>query len=324
MSIVIAGAGPIGTAVARRYVDQGTPVRVLTRSGSGLDHPLVDRRRVDVTDAAALAEAVRDAEIIHFCIHASAYDAKVWARELPAAEQTVLAAAGAAGAVVVFPESLYAFDASGTITEATRHDAVGGKPGVRAQLLAARAASPVPTASVVASDYFGLGAGANAHAGDRMLGPATSGGTARPVGSADLPHAWTYLPDLAAAMIRAGELARDSHRTTGAADGATDGIWFAPVTATCSQREMATAYARAAGRSDVRVRPMPTWLLRAAGLVDRGTRGIVEMLRLFTRPLVMDASASDARLGLTPTPFDDAVQATVDAYLNASRADARR
>ncbi|GMA23799.1 hypothetical protein GCM10025864_15580 [Luteimicrobium album] len=187
MSIVIAGAGPIGTTVARRYVDQGTPVRVLTRSGSGLDHPLVERRRVDVTDAAALADAVQDAEIIHFCIHASAYDAKVWARELPTAERTVLAAAEAAGAVVVFPESLYAFDTSGTVTEATRHDAVGGKPGVRAQLLAARAASPVPTASVVASDYFGPGAGANAHAGDRMLGPATSGGTVRPLGNVDLP-----------------------------------------------------------------------------------------------------------------------------------------
>jgi nucleoside-diphosphate-sugar epimerase len=312
MSIVIAGAGPIGTTVARTYVDQGIPVRVLTRSGSGPDHPLVERRRVDVTDAAALAAAVQDAEIIHFCIHASVYDAKVWARELPAAEQLVLAAAEAAGAVVVFPESLYAFDRSGTVTEATRHDATGGKPGVRALLLAARAASPVPTASVVSSDYFGPGAGMNAHAGDRVLKPATGGGTVRPIGSADLPHSWTYLPDLAAAMIRAGALARDSHRTTGAAAG---GIWFAPTAATCSQREIATAYARAAGHTDARVRPTPTWLLRVAGLADRPSRGLVEMIDLFTRPLVMDSSASDAALDLKPTPFDDAVRATVDAYL---------
>jgi len=318
MSIVIAGAGPIGTAVARQYVSQGTPVRVLTRSGSGLDHPLVERRRVDVTDADALAAAVQDAAIIHFCIHASAYDAKVWARELPVAERTVLAAAEPAGAVVVFPESLYAFDGSGTITEATRHDAAGGKPGVRAQLLAERAASPVPTASVVASDYFGPGAGANAHAGDRMLGPATSGGTVRPIGRADLPHSWTYLPDLASAMIRAGELTRDSHRTTGAAPGATDGIWFAPVTATCSQREIATAYARAAGRPAPKVSAVPASVLRVVGLGSRQMRGVAEMVHLFTRPLVMDASASDALLDLKPTPFDDAVQATVDAYLAAA------
>ena len=315
MSIVIAGAGPIGTAVARRYVDQGTPVRVLTRSGSGLDHPLVERRRVDVTDRAALAAAVQDADVIHFCIHASEYDATVWARELPAAERTVLAAAEAAGAVVVFPESLYAFDGSRTITEATRHDATGGKPGVRAQLLAARAASPVPTASVVASDYFGPGAGVNAHAGDRMLGPATSGGTVRPIGRADLPHSWTYLPDLAAAMVRAGEVTRDSHRTTGAADGATDGIWFAPTTATCSQREIATAYARAAGRPAPKVSAVPAWVLRLVGLGSRRMRGVAEMVHLFTRPLVMDSSASDAALGLEPTPFEDAVRATVDAYL---------
>jgi nucleoside-diphosphate-sugar epimerase len=317
MTVVIAGAGPIGTALARTYVDRGARVRVLTRSGSGLDHPLVERRRVDVTDAAALAGAVRDAEIIHFCIHASAYDAKVWARELPAAEQVVLAAAEAAGAVVVFPESLYAFDTSGVVTEQTRHDAAGGKPGVRAQLLAARAASLASTVSVVASDYFGPGAGASAHAGDRMLKPATSGGTVRPVGSVDLPHAWTYLPDLAAAMIRAGELARDG-------SVGSDTALLAPTAPPRTQREVAAAYAAAAGKPAPRVSPVPTWTLRVAGVADRGTRGIVEMIHLFDRPLVVDSSASEALLGLTPTPFEDAVRATVDAFRAAQPADARR
>jgi nucleoside-diphosphate-sugar epimerase len=309
MSIVIAGAGPIGTAVARAYVDRGVPVRVLTRSGTGLDHPLVERRRVDVTDAAALAAATRDADVVHFCIHASAYDAKVWARELPAAERSVLAAAEAAGAVVVFPESLYAFDTSGTVDETTRHDATEGKPGVRARLLAARAAAQAATISVVASDYFGPGAGAGAHIGDRMLKPATNGGTVRPVGNADLPHAWTYLPDLAAAMIRASEL-----------PVVPDRILMAPTGLPRSQRDVATAYAHAAGRPGARVSAVPTWILRVAGLFDRGTRGIVEMIYLLNEPLLMDSSASEAELGLSATPFDEAVRATVDAYVASAAA----
>ncbi|GMA23798.1 hypothetical protein GCM10025864_15570 [Luteimicrobium album] len=120
-------------------------------------------------------------------------------------------------------------------------------------------------------------------------------------------------------MIRAGELTRDRGRTAGADAGTTDGIWFAPVSSNCSQRELATAYARSAGRSGPHVSPIPIWLLRAVGLAHRGTRELVEMGHLFTRPLVVDASASDAKLELEPTPFDDAVRATVDAYLAGAR-----
>lgn len=303
MSIVIAGAGPIGNTLARQYAEAGTPVRVLTRSGSGPEHPLVERARVDVTDRAALTEAVRDAETIHYCIHASAYNEKAWATELPAAEQTVLAVAEEVGAQVVFPESLYAFDASGTITETTAQTATRGKPRIRRELLAARAAAPARTTSVVASDYFGPGAGANAHAGDRMLTPATKGGTFRPLGSADQPHSWTYLPDLAAAMRRAAEL-----------PAAPDRLLFAPTNAPRTQRELVTAYAAAAGRPAPKIAPVPSWLLRAMGTVHAGTRGLAEMLYQFARPFTMDSSAGEAELGLAPTPWDTAVAETVAAF----------
>lgn len=300
MTIVITGAGPVGATVARLYAERGIAVRVLTRSGSGPDLPLVERLRVDATDHAALLAAARGADVIHHCIHASAYLADVWERELPTAEQVVLDVAEQIGAMVVFPESLYAFDTSGTVTETTPHSATGGKPGVRATLLAARAASRARTISVVASDYFGPGAGQNAHAGDRMVGPATSGGTVRPVGSADPPHSWTYLPDLAAAMIGATELPARADR-----------LLLAPTNAPRSQRQLAADYAAAAGRPEPKVRPLAPWLLRLVGRVHRDTGGIAEMLHLFEHPLVMDSSASEAELGLDPTPWDVAVETTV-------------
>lgn len=300
--IVITGAGPIGTTIARQYVEAGTPVRVLTRSGSGLDHPLVERRSVDVTDAAAVAEALTDATVVHHCVHASQYDAQVWERELPAMERVILEAAARVDAVVVFPESLYAFDLSQQpVTEDTPIVATTGKPGVRARLLTGRAASPARTISVVASDYFGPGAGSNAHAGDRMVGPATTGGTVRPVGDADQPHSWTYLPDLAAAMIRAAELPAEADR-----------LLFAPTAPARTQREIAEDYARAAGRDGVKVSVLKPWLVRLIGRFHRGTAGIAEMLHLVTDPQVMDSSASETLLGIAPTPWDVAVKTTVE------------
>ena len=301
--IVITGAGPIGTTLARHYVDSGVAVRVVTRSGSGLDHPLVERVAADVNDRAALRDAASDATVIHHCIHASAYLVDVWERELPAAEAVVLGVAEEVGAVVVFPESLYAFDPAPPITESSAIVATSGKRGIRTRLLAARAASPVPTISVVASDYFGPGAGANAHVGDRMLGPALAGGTVRPVGSADEPHSWTYLPDLAAAMATAAELPRHDDR-----------VLFAPTAAPRTQREVATAYAAAVGRTAPRVAVVRPWLLRLVGRVHRETAGIAEMVEQFDRPFTMDSSASEALLGLSPTPWDVAVEETVQAF----------
>ncbi|KQY56127.1 epimerase [Aeromicrobium sp. Root495] len=304
--IVITGAGPIGTTIARTYVEQGVAVRVVTRSGSGLDHPLVERIAADVNDRAALVAAAQGATVIHHCVHASAYLADAWARELPAAEAAVLGVAEEVGATVVFPESLYAFDPAPPITERSAIVATEGKRGIRTQLLAARRASSTPTISVVASDYFGPGAGIGAHAGERMLGPITQGKTVRPIGDADQPHSWTYLPDLAAAMIAASELPTEDDR-----------VLMAPTGSPRTQREVANDYATAVGRPAPKVSTVRPGLLRLVGRFHRETAGVAEMVEQFDRPFTMDSSASEALLGLSPTPWDVAVKATVADFLDA-------
>ena len=201
---VVTGAGPVGSTVAQQLADAGEQVRLLTRSGSGPVHPLIDRRRVDVSRPETLAEALEGAVAVHHCIHGSAYDARVWRSELPRAERAVLEAAGRVGAVVVFPESLYSYGpVDGTITESTPRAASTGKLGVRTDLLAQRDASTTPTVSVAASDFYGPLV-RNAHAGERMVPTVLAGRTMRVLGSPDQPHSFTYVPDLAAAMIPTG------------------------------------------------------------------------------------------------------------------------
>ena len=73
---VVTGAGPVGSTVALQLADAGQQVRLLTRSGSGPDHPSIARRQVDVSQPDALAEAFAGATAVHHCIHGSAYDAR--------------------------------------------------------------------------------------------------------------------------------------------------------------------------------------------------------------------------------------------------------
>ncbi|MEQ6902429.1 NAD-dependent epimerase/dehydratase family protein [Nocardioides sp. YIM 152588] len=297
---VVTGAGPVGTGVALHLADLGHPVRLLTRSGSGPEHPLVERRRVDVSRREGLADAFAGAAAVHHCIHGSQYRASTWAAELPVAEQAVLAAAGEVGAVAVFPESLYSYGrVDGPITEASPRTATGGKPGVRSALLAARAASPTPTVSVVASDFFGPHV-RNAHAGERMIPTVLAGRRMRVLADLDQPHSWTYVPDLAAAMVRA----------------ATDpSLWnsvlHAPTGAPLTQRELIAAVADAAGVPMPKTGAIPAWALRAIGLVHTDTRELAELSYQFSRPFVMESAESERLLGQSPTPIEVALKETV-------------
>lgn len=297
---VVTGAGPVGWTVAEQLAEQGKNVRILTRSGTGPEHPLVDRVTADVQDPAQVRDALAGAIAVFHCIHGSSYTADAWQAELPQAEQAVLAAAGEAGAVVVFPESLYSYSEPGRpMTEAGPRAAEGGKRGVRTQLLEARADSPTNTVTVVAGDFFGPRV-KTSHAGERLVPAVLAGKKVWVIGSTDQPHSFTYVPDLAAAMIH-----------TAATPSLWNGVWHAPTGPAITQRRLATAFTEAGGVAAPKVAAVPGWVLRALGVFSKDMREVAEMLYQFEEPFVMDSTASEAALGLAPTPLPEAAAATV-------------
>ncbi|HEY0643634.1 MAG TPA: NAD-dependent epimerase/dehydratase family protein [Nocardioides sp.] len=306
---VVTGAGPVGSTVALQLAEAGHHVRLLTRSGSGPVHPLIDRQNVDVSQPAALESPFRGAVAVHHCIHGSAYDARVWRAELPKAERAVLEAARRVGAVAVFPESLYSYGpVDAPITEDSPRTASTGKLGVRTELLAQRDASPTPTVSVAASDFYGP-AVRNAHAGERLVPTVLAGRTMRVLGSLDQPHSFTYVPDLAAAMITAA--------------GRQD-LWnsflHAPTAAPVTQRRLVELVAAAGDVRTPKVSAIPAWVLRASGVVNREMRELAETSYMFTDAFVLDSSASELRLGLSPTPLEAGLAETVAWWRQQERA----
>jgi nucleoside-diphosphate-sugar epimerase len=296
----VTGAGPVGATVALQLADRGIPVRLLTRSGSGPEHELIERRRVDVSDRASLAPHLEGVAAVHHCIHASQYRASTWRVELPAAEQVVLDLAGEVGAVVVFPESLYSYGpVDGVIDETTPRSATGGKLGVRTDLLRAREASSTHTVSVIASDFFGPGV-RTSHVGERLVPKILAGKTVNVVGSLDQPHSFTFVPDLARAMV------------TASLDPALwDRVLHAPTVEAGTQRELVAAIASAAVVDMPRAFAVPSWVFKAMGVVLVDMRELAETSYQFDRPFVMDSRRSEEVLGLTATPFEQQVKETV-------------
>ncbi len=306
---VVTGAGPVGSTVAQQLADAGEQVRLLTRSGSGPAHPSIERRRVDVSRPEGLAEAFEGAVAVHHCIHGSAYDARVWRAELPQAERAVLEAAGRAGAVVVFPESLYSYGrVDAAITEDMPRVASGGKLGVRTELLAQREASSTPTVSVAASDFYGP-AVLTAHAGERLVPTVLAGRTMRVLGSLDEPHSFTYVPDLAAAMI-----------TAAGREDLWNSFLHAPTAPAVTQRRLVELVAGAGGVRVPRMSAIPVPVLRGMGLVSREMRELAETGYMFSRAFVLDSTVSEQRLGLAPTSLTDGLAATVAWWRAQERA----
>ncbi|WP_417234410.1 NAD-dependent epimerase/dehydratase family protein [Arthrobacter sp.] len=296
---LVTGSGPVGTTIALQLAGDGHQVTLATRSGSGPTHPLITRVRLDATDSAAVQSAIFGASAVFHCIHA-AYTVQAWRATLLRAEEVVLAAAGVQGIPVVFPESLYSYSRPDQIMhEGSPRTAAGGKRGIRAELLAARAASSTPTVSMVASDFYGPHA-ETAHAGSRMLEAVFAGRRLYAFGNPRLPHSFTYAPDLAAAMIRAADLPETWNR-----------VLHAPTAPPSTQEGMAAAYARAAGLQAPKITGIPSPLLRALGLVHSGSRELAEMAYQFDKPFVMDSSDSEAVLGLLPTPLEEGAASTV-------------
>lgn len=297
---LVTGAGPIGCTVALALANQGHSVTLASRSGKGPEHRGIKKIRADALQPTQLETAIDGASAVFHCIHA-AYSAKAWAQTLQAAEESILALAGKHGIPVIFPESLYSYsNPREVMKEYSPRNATGGKRGIRTALLHTRAISGTNTVSVVASDYYGPFA-QMAHAGTRMLQAVYNSRHLVAIGNPVAPHSFTYLPDLAAAMIRAAQR-----------EDLWNNVLHAPTAPPASQQTMLEAFSVAAERQTPKILGISGGFLRVAGLVHPATRELAEMAYQFDRPFVMDSEHSQVLLGLSPTPLAEGALRTVE------------
>ncbi len=296
---VVVGSGPIGSNVARILAEQGEQVRMVTRSGSGPDHALIERVAADASDARRLTELTRGAEVLYNCANPKYTE---WADKWFPMNDAMIAAAKAAGAVYAITGNLYGYgpQPGGRMTEDTPLAATGRKGRIRIKMWQDALASGVRTVEARASDYVGAGAVSTISA---VLLPAiNSGRAAWAPGDVDAPHTFTYTGDMARTLVT---LARDE-RAHGKA-------WHVPSGPPVSMRELASRYCTVAGVPQVKVHSLPRFVMRTAGLAVPIARELAEMDYQFYAPFVMDSTRTQQTFGLTPTDLDVALRETAEA-----------
>jgi nucleoside-diphosphate-sugar epimerase len=312
---IIVGAGAVGTATARLLADSGEYVTIISRSGSGPEHPRIDRVGLDAGDVAALVElaaADTGTAAIYNCVNPEYHR---WTRDWPPIAAALLAAAEASGAVLVMTGNLYPYGpVDGAITASLPDAATGTKGRVRAQMWAdakaAHDAGRVRAVEVRGSDY--LGNGAESHI-NRLVPRILAGKSVRVVGSADELHSWTYVPDVARTLV-----------TVATDERAWGRRWLVPTSPPRTQRDAVHDLCRAAGVPPVKVGVIPHAAMRALGVVSPSIRELEETRYQLVQPFVIDASETEEAFGLASTGWDEACAETVRWYRESRSAEMSR
>jgi nucleoside-diphosphate-sugar epimerase len=302
---VVFGTGQVGRALATHLAKQGLAVRAVSRHQPPALDGDVEWRPADVTDPEAARDAAKGASVIYQCLNAP-YPR--WPELFPPLQHGVLAAAEGSGALLVSLENLYGYGPAGgrPMTEDLPLAATTVKGRTRAamtaELLAAADAGRVRIAIGRASDFFGAGVTQGSTLGERVFGNALAGRRADFIGNPDLPHTYSYVPDIAAGLATLGTDARAAGQ-----------VWHLPGPPTVTTRALLDLVAAQVGHR-VGVRSVPKLAVRALGLASPMMRGLAEMSYQFDQPFILDTSKYQSAFGAAGTPLADAVAVTLAWY----------
>jgi len=307
---VVFGTGQVGRTLSALLAERGLAVRAVSRNRpQGLAEG-VEWQAADAGDPDAATAAARGASVIYQCLNAPYSN---WQKLFPPLQRGVLSAAEHNAALLVSLENLYAYGPTEgrPMTEDLSLSATTVKGATRAamtkELFAASDEGRVRIAIGRASDFFGAGV-TETTLGERVFANALAGKRAEFIGNPDLPHTYSYVPDVAAGLA-----------TLGSDPRAVGEVWHLPGPETLTTSEVLALIAAEVGHP-LGIRPVPKLLLRALGLFNPMIRALAEVAYEFEEPFVLDTAKFARTFGGSATPLPSAIAATVAWYRRRSAA----
>ena len=302
---VILGTGPIGLATMDALLNRGKSVRMINRSGQADVPDGVEVFGGDLISQPKLAiEFCEGAAVVYGCLNVPYTK---WPELFPPLQAATVEAASVVGAKLVMLENVYMYGphAETPMTEKSPYAATTRKGLVRAEmsrdLMEAHERGKVSVAIGRASDYFGP-RGLVSGMGERVFIPALAGKPAQVLGNPDLPHTYTYVPDIGEGLAILGEN-----------DQAFGQAWHLPSAETITTHQFIEKIYKAAGHPP-RIQVPPKSILKIIGLFNAELREVIEMLYQFENPHIVDHTKFVKAFGNHATPLKEAIQTTVEWY----------
>lgn len=309
---VIFGTGPAGITLAEELLAKGKRVRLVNRSGKGQVPGGIELVAGDASKLATVQELSQGAAVVYNCTHA-AYEN--WPEILPRLQENMIEGAACARAKLVVIDTLYLYgETHGQImTEAMAHTATSRKGRLRAELawgyLQAHRVGKVRVALGRAADFFGPRV-LNSTLGQYVFPAALSHQPVLTLGNIDLPHSYSYMPDIARGLAALGEY-----------DEALGRDWLLPVAPAVTTCEVINMIGAKIGEPVQTMNVASIEQARQLGIFD-GTfaNEYTELFYQYTEPQIVDSSAIEQTFGIRATPLDEAIRTTIQWYREQSKA----
>lgn len=307
---VVLGAGPAGSAIVDELIGRGLTVRhvnlhPITTAPSGVETVVAD-----VSDMAQARAATAGAAAIYHAVNVP-YHLQV--DLMPGIGRAALAAARDNDARLVVLDTLYPYgEADGTaITEATPWAATSRKGRMRAALdtayLEAHRAGDAEVVLGRSADFYGPRV-LNSTLGAAFFPGALASGPVLGFGDLDLPHSYSYVPDIAAGLVTLGTTARPD---------ALGRVWHLPTAPAVTTTRIHELVAELLGRplqTEVLSEPTPNAVFDEQFMAE-----YAEMFYQHRIPQNMISAAFEEAFGQRPTRLVDGLGETLAWYRDLQR-----
>ena len=295
---IVIGAGPLGVAVANCLAAKGQSVSLINRSGK--DVGKWKTTACDVSDPVALGALLNGPSTLYIC-SAPAYHR--WSQEFPALINGIVQAAAGRDLHIVLADNLYAYGRSTQpFTESQAAAPCSRKGEVRhkvaQQLMALNGQGAVRVTMMRAATFFGPDV-EQSSVGKTVFASALAGKGTYVIGKPELAHAFTYVPDFAAALVQIADN-----------DAAFGHCWHAPSHNLPSFTSFLQRIADH-GKKPLQIKIAGPFMMRIIGLFTPAMRELIEMLYLFDAPWSISWQHTQQCFNLPLTPLDKAISQTV-------------
>src|SRR4051794_32677521 len=296
-TLVLGGGGGLGRNVVDAAARAGHDVRAFVRQVRGDPLPAnVQMIEGDATRQEDVTRALKGVDVAYFCLNPRFAR---WLDDFPPLLATAVAAARETGARLVFPANVWVYGPGRPgqlVSETCAASPTSRRGRLRAVMEQALRDSGCRFCIVRLPEFYGphvvtLTAQVFRAAlrDARTLWP----------GPLDVEVEFVFLPDAARALLQVG-----------GAHGVDGETFHLPGMRTTPREFIGTVY-RAAG---VRARalPVPSVILKLAGLVSATARGAADVAHLWTNPIRLDGSRYVSRFGRVPqTPYAEGIAQTL-------------
>jgi nucleoside-diphosphate-sugar epimerase len=293
--LVLGAAGRLGFVAAETFRNAGWQVKGLVRPGRAGAVP----RRVEVVEAVTRDEAVAAAQGCDVVLNAFNPVITEWQKNALSLAYGAIAAAEMNGATLLFPGSVWNYGRGmpPVLDQTTPMQPTARKGRMRVEMeQRIREACDRGMRAVVlrAGDFFGGGKGSWF---DLVIAKDIERGRLSYPGPMNVEHAWAYLPDFAATLVRLAEQR--------AKFGPCETFGF-PGHAVTGEELIATV--EAVTKAKFNLRPMSWWMIKTIGQLMAMGREIGELEYLWHVPHRISGDKLRAAIGDVPhTPLVGAV-----------------